>query len=266
MHLRRLLGAGCVALLLPACDAMGPEGGGRIDIRFTTTAATSGATLGVHASTDELVIAGSNGTLTITQIALIVSEFELEREEDACESSRELDDDEDDECEEFKAGPFFVDLPLDGAVSVVSQEVPAGSYTELEFEVEDLELDDDEDDDDDGRGTADVLARIRAAGFDDWPEKASMVVVGTFTPVAGAPRPFTTFFEAEIEIEMDLQPPLIVAEDALTVDVEIVPAMWFRTFANSVVDLSAFDFATTGKILEFEAKLENGFQRIEFDR
>ena len=48
-------------------------------------------------------------------------------------------------CEDFDAGPMFIDLPLTGgAVPVGSGELPAGVYEEVEFEVEDL--DDDEED------------------------------------------------------------------------------------------------------------------------
>lgn len=273
------------SVLLAACESigLGPEDGSRVTIRFATTMPSASAALAdvsMSASAQELVITGSNGTLTITDIGFIVNEFELERLTDACEreddednsgpgsnSSRDDDDDdeEDDDCEEFEADPFFVDLPLGGAVAVVSQEVGPGSFTELEFEVEDLDLDDENDDDMD-RGMPGLLEQIRAAGFADWPKEASMVVVGSFTPSGGgAARAFTVFFDAEIELKLEFDPPLIVEDTERTVDVEIDPTVWFRTFANTVIDLSQFDFATTGKLVDFEAKLRGGFQRIEFD-
>jgi hypothetical protein len=65
-------------------------------------------------------------------IRLIVSEIELERAEGACVGE------DDDDCEEFEGGPFLVNL-LDGTGDeVVNAIIPAGSYTEFEFEVENL--------------------------------------------------------------------------------------------------------------------------------
>jgi hypothetical protein len=276
-------------VLFTACDVLAPGDGGRVTVRFATTSASSqSADIGITAlGAQELVLAGSNGTLTISNISFIVSEFELERVEEACEQKRirerdgaaaaaAADDDDDEEdrdgdCEEFEIGPFFVELPLNGAVNVVSQEVDAGIYSELEFEVEDLHRghrgDDDEDDDDgrEGRSVPDLIQEIRAAGFAQWPEAASMVVVGTFTPRNGPARPFTVYFDADIEIKFEFDPPLVVEGTERTIEIEIDPSFWFRTFANTVTDLSAFDFERTGRVVDFEAKLKEGFQRIEFD-
>jgi hypothetical protein len=266
-------------VLVTACDVLAPDDGGRVTVRFATTSNSSqSADIGITAAAaQELVLTGTNGTLTISNISFIVSEFELEREDDACEHEelRDHDDDEDDDeeedddCEEFEIGPFFVELPLSGAVSVVSQEVPAGTYSELEFEVENLHRDHDDDDDEEEhrkeRNIPSLISEIRSAGFAQWPEAASMVVVGTFTPRTGAARPFTVFFDAEIEIKLDFEPPLLVEDGERLVDIEIDPSFWFRTFANTVTDLSAFDFATTHRVVDFEAKLKSGFQRVEFD-
>jgi hypothetical protein len=130
--------------------------------------------------------------------------------------------------------------------------------------VKDLDLDDD--DDDRPESLQNLRRMIRDAGFANWPEDASMVVVGTFTPTGGTARPFTVFFEARIKMEMDLEPPLLVTESMRTITIDIDPTLWFRTFAGTVVDLSAFDFATTRKVPKLEAKFEDGFSRIRFDR
>jgi hypothetical protein len=262
--------------VITACDSVGPEDGSRVTVRFAAiSASTRGADLAMSASGEhELVITGSNGTLTITDVAFIVSELELERARDGCGERRDrVSDDDDDggdrddddgDCESLEVGPFFVDLEFGDAVVVVSREVAAGSYTGLEFEVEDLRRDED-DDESRGRRIPELGAEIRAAGFDEWPDAANMVVAGSFTPRNGAARPFTVYFDADIEIELEFEPALIVGDDERSVDVEIDPTFWFRTFANTVVDLSEFDFAVTRRIVDFEAKLEGGFQRIEFD-
>src|SRR5262245_20010245 len=103
-----------LAVMLAACDSgQGPQDGGRLTIGFENNAAT--------ANTQELTITGSNGTLTITDIAFIVNEFELERSNDACNrvdnsgpgNNNHL---RGEDCEEFEVGPFFVKLPLTGSV------------------------------------------------------------------------------------------------------------------------------------------------------
>jgi hypothetical protein len=249
-----------------ACsDTTGPLSGDRIAIRFSTVAPSAAAEISANSSMDELVIDGSNGTLRIADIRLVVNEFELERTEQDCDSSQQPDLHDDDDCEEFESGPFLVDLPLGGAVSVITQAVPAGTYEELEFEVKDIDMDDDDDDSMSG-GLNALLQAMRDAGFAEWPKEASMVVVGTFTPTGGAPRAFTTFLDAEIEIEMEFEPPMVVEGEPLTVNIEVDPSLWFRNSdTNKVLDLSAFDWNTTHKLAEFEANLKRGFSRIDCD-
>ena len=248
MRTHRLLAAGLLSTFLVACsNTLGPGEESRVDIGFQLAPTVS-------ASNGELVITGTNGTLSITNISFIVNGFELEAQDDACATPG------DDGCEEFEAPPSFVRLSLgDGNVVVVSQAVPPGTFTELEFEVENLDMDEDDED------TGAITSAVRAA-FPNWPNKASMVVVGTFTPTGSTQAlPFTVFFDAEIEIEKDLVPPLVVDQQNETVTVQLDPSVWFRRFDGTVMDLSAFDFVRTGIVLEFEAELEDGFQKIEFD-
>jgi len=251
MRIGGTLTAGVLLTALTACSGpLAPGEQGRVNIAFRVLSSA-------NSQSGPLVITGSNGTLSITDISLIVNEFELEVDEDACEAQGS-----DDECEEFEAPAAFVRLPLDGDQLVtVSTLVPAGTYHGIEFEVEDVELDES---DDDAGELGSVAAAVRAA-FPNWPDEASMVVVGTFTPTGGQPVPFTVFFDAEIEIEKSFTPPLVVDQNNETVTLELDPAVWFRRFDGTVLDLSAFDFGQTGDILEFEAELENGFQTIDFD-
>ncbi len=91
-----------------------------------------------------------------------------------------------------------------------------------------------------------------------------MLVVGTFQEDGGDLIPFRVYFDAEIEVELDLFPRLEITDgDAnrdLTVDVQ--PDLWFRVGAD-VLDLSLFDWDATGELLEFEFELEDGFAEIE---
>lgn len=259
-----------LAALLAACSD-GTEPGTALAIKFGTPSASSASAASLsrvaafgaaRALQQGLVIAGSNGTLEITDIRVIVDEFELEPVEVASCDDVEP---EPPECQEFEARFLFVQVPLSGEpVTVATDAVPPGRYDEFEFEVEDLELDDDDPED---AAEADLaqalLTRIRTQeGFADWPEKASMVVVGTFTPAGGGdPVPFRTYFEAEIEVEFDLVPPLeITADAAPAIVVQLNPEVWFSRADGTVLDLSQFDFATTGRLLEFELEIEEGFE------
>jgi len=264
-----------IAIAMTACDSTGPEDGARIRIQFSTASAPSTASMAMSSGTADLAITGSNGTLELSDIHLIVDKVELEMREGSCDASTDSppaasasrsddDEDDDDECEEFEAGPFFVSLALGSEVAVVTQDVPAGTYTRLKFEVEDSEFGED-DDDHHGASLQNLLQDIEAAGFTDWPRKASMAVSGTFTPTDGAPVPFTSYFEAELNIRQRFDPPLIVNDEATTVTIEVDPALWFRDSAGHVMDLSAFDFATTNRVVEFEAKMRDGFHRVEHD-
>ncbi len=167
------------------------------------------------------------------------------------------------DCHDFEAPPSFLTLPLDGGiVTVATSDVPAGAYDELEFEVEDLE----DDDDDDDFGPIQALRTAIQAEFSDWPDEASMLVVGTFQPDGGAPIAFRVYFDAEIEIEIDLVPSLVISADggaSRTLTVNVQPDLWFIQPDNDVLDLSQFDWDATGELLEFEFELEDGFAEIE---
>lgn len=253
-----------VVLGVAGCDsATGPEDGlPRVSIAFQTTigAAPSVAPgdfgrVARNTLAQSLTLPGSNGALTLDEVWMIVAEFELEREgDDACDDSIDHDS-----CEEFEAPPQFIQLPLDGDTEpTVSQAVPAGVYDELEFEIEDLKLDDDDED----AGEIQALFDAIRAQFPDWPEEASMLVIGTFTPTGGSAVAFRVFFKAEIEIEIDFDPPLDLTDGTdASVDVVVDPAAWFTRPDGTVMDLSQFE----GQVVEFESEMENGFSEFEFD-
>lgn len=258
-------------LFLGGCDdALGPQRDGpQVGIQFalsgSSSASVAPAGTGLLRALGTVAMTGTNGTLELDTIHVIVAEFELERTEgaeDACEDDRSGSDDD---CEEFDVGPTFVNLPLDaGPTTAVTASVPPGSYEEVEFEVEDL--DDDEENTAERQRIAELTTSIRAQ-FPDWPRDASMRVAGTFTPTGGTPRPFVAYFEAEIEVEREFDTPFVVTEDDVsrTITVELNPSLWFSRVDGTVMDLSAFDFATTGRLLEFEVEMEHGFERVEHD-
>lgn len=254
MWINRTLAAAAALLALSAC-AENPAGGGsagNVQLRFGVAggqALASGA-LFQTGGADHLTVTGANGTLRIDDLRMVVAEFELEGDDDVnrCDETAGAADD----CEDFDAGPMFIDLPLTGgSVPVGSGNVPAGTYKEVEFEVEDL---DDDEENAAERARIDQLRGQILAQFPDWPRDASLLVVGTFTPTGGAPQAFRAFVEAEIEIETELSPRLVVGEgESRSVDVMLDPAAIFRSGAN------VLNLAQPSGRSELEIRIENGF-------
>lgn len=266
--------AGALGLLACGGDATGPTGGGSVSVAFTTASTSGSAARGdADASVGSaslagvrpsISVSGTNGTLTLETAHLVVTDFELERADGTCDDSAEAGEDDDD-CEEFEADPQFLDLSLDGGSSVVvSQTVPPGTYTGLEFEADDLE---DDDEDAEARAEQELLADIREQ-FAEWPQDGSLRVTGTFTPDgADQGEEFTAYFEAEIEIEKEFPSPMVIEEDAAdkTVTLTLAPSVWFTRADGSVVDLTQFHFPDTGEVGEFEVELEDGVTEVEID-
>lgn len=277
--MKRILTAAiaAAAVTLAGCDDVtSTRDAGSVTLGFSTSTSAASLSADVSASLiaadgHELVLTGDNGTLAISDVRFIVNEFKLERDDAPCEDIDDDDLSEEEEeaaeaaCEEFETGLAFVDLPLDGGtVPVVTQRIPAGTYLEMKFEAEDVDLDE-ADDEDEGADIAALIQEIEAAGFTDWPEDASLVVVGSFTPTGGEAQPFTAYFEAEIKVEMEFDPALVIDGETGTLDIEIDPAAWYTNLDGTVMDLSAFEYATSGQVVEFEAKFDDGFTKIEME-
>lgn len=250
---RRLTSSALLAAVvtLAACESStGPNANASLRI-----ASPAQAGLSTETATG-LSIAGSNGTLLLTDIKVIVDEFELENDDDDCD-----DDQPGGVCGEFESELFIADVPLgSGTVTVANDRIPAGTYTKLEFEIEDL---DDDSDDDDGPRIAALLAQLRTT-YADWPAGASMMIEGTFTPTGGAPQAFRAYFEAEVEIEKTFATPLVIDANSTGITLELRPDLWFRNGDGTVRDLSQFNWATTSSLIEFEVEFEQGV-RVEWD-
>lgn len=279
-----------LALLVAACgDGTGVGSlGDEVSLSFRVSG-TGGAALAPSANPSRvgpaavagspMVLDGTNGTLTLDEIRLVINKVELETVDSSCGvgdgssdgsddgiAAVDSGDDSEEHCGEFQVGPRFLDLPLDGqSVEAVTSMIPAGTYDRLKFKIEDLE--DDEDDVNDASLIAEIRAQVLAE-FPDWPRAASALVVGSFQPTDGDPIAFRVFVEAEVEIEMDLVPNLVVDDAGTTsreLTVDVSPGDWFTNPDGTVLDLSAYDFDTTGQLLEFEVEMEHGFTEIEFE-
>lgn len=253
---RRLLPALVLALGAASCESSTAPGiSGAVSL---AAPAVVGASV---QGPSGLTITGSNGTLLITDIRVIVNELELRRQSVAdCDESSGPGD-----CGSFETRYFVADVPLgSGSVTVGADRIPTGTYTALEFEVEDLEVDvGDAEDAADAAQIAAVLAQIRVT-YPDWPAGASMVIVGTFTPTGGAAQPFRVYFDAEVEVEAMLVPPLVVDAAFTGLTIDLRPDLWFRNVDGTVRNLALSHFPTTGTLVDFEAEFENGTE-IEID-
>lgn len=245
-----LVGLTLGAFTLAGCDSAGSSStdGSDVEVGFSSTAASSSTTAASLAKTDhQLVIGGPNGdTLRIDEIRFIVSEVELEGEADSAEFETER--------------PEFVNLPLNSTevVSVVNGRVPSGTYTEFKFEVDDAELDDD--DDEEENDLQQLRQSIADEGFDNWPTDASMVTIGTFTSANGDASTDTTYFDAEIEveIEMDEERPFEIGTDDpdRQLTVKLRPSRWFVLSDGSPRDLSADKYQNREELFELEIENE----------
>lgn len=237
---------------------------GDVQLQFKTTPSGSSAKTvagGYYmADHDSLVVDGSNGTLQIDDIRFVIEEFKLEPTE-----ADEEEDTLDTESEEFEAGPFWVDLPLGvDSLSLATSQIQTGIYKELEFNVEDLNLDEEDDEDNEGQR---ALADSIRVEYPDWPDEASMVLTGSFTPSDGNRQSFKVFANAEIEVEREFEPPLEVTEDNIqeVLSVNINPTKWFLRSDGTVIDLSGYDWDQTQELLEFESEFEEGVEEVEVD-
>ncbi len=116
---------------------------------------------------------------------MIVSAIELEHE-DGCDDDTGVNGEVFEDCEDFEADPQLIELPLDGApIPVASALIAPGAYDELEFLIEDIDLDD-LGDDEEKRVVLEALRDEVRSLVPDWPEKASMLVIGTFQAPRGS--------------------------------------------------------------------------------
>lgn len=246
-----LLGFALGAFVLAGCDTAGTStDGSDVEVSFTSTSASTTSSTPLAKANDTLVVEGTNGTLKIADVRFVVSEVELEGETDSTEFESEK--------------PAFVDVPLNSTdvVSVASDRVPPGTYNEFEFEVGDADLDEGEDE----RDIQQLRSDIEDAGFGDWPNEASLVAVGSFTPTEGEPRPFTTYFDAEIEVELEMEGrPFEVgtSDPARELTVSLSPSRWFVSDGDPM-DLSADQYQNVEEPVEFEIEFEKESE-VEFN-
>ena len=90
-----------------------------------------------------------------------------------------------------------------------------------------------------------------------------MVVTGTWTPSDGSGAvTFETYFDADIEVELDIMNPVLEITDAganRELIVLLNPASWFLN-GGVVMNLKALE----GQLVDFDLEIEGGFE-LEID-
>jgi hypothetical protein len=206
-----------LAVLAGGCSDAGPSNQSQVSFNLATQAApaaAAGASLGII-GTPETFTDGTN-TLVVTKVELVLREIELHRADALADCATGVSDD----CEELEFGPLLVDVPLGtpGAARNFSVQLAPGSYDKAEFEIHKASPSDD---------AAFVQAHPDLAD-------ASVRVTGTFNGTD-----FTYIGRFDVEMEFELNPPLVANETAAT-DLTLFVDLdkWFRDQAGALVDPS----------------------------
>ena len=198
-------------------------------------------TSGVTSSANALLVPLTSGghTLNITQATLTITRVELKpTKTDACagddaagddnlaaasSSSDEHAADDNDACEELKAGPLSVDLPLDGGITMLpANAIPAGTFREIELRVS--------------------TARI----------------VGTFDGT-----PFDVTLPVNTRGEIEFATPLVVADGTPTsVTINVPVGGWLTNTDGSLVDPSKIS-ANATLIAQVRSRIIASFHAFE---
>jgi len=213
--LRRLLLPTLAGLIMACSDTGAPTPALSLSFATQAPAGVSARIAPSFSIQNDTFIVGTN-TLIITKAQLVLRNIRLkQRETAACGDSEPRPAG----CEEFKAGPIVLDLPLTpGASPQVTVTIPPGTYDKVEFKIHKVS----------DKDTAFVAANPTFAN-------KSIHVEGTYNGTA-----FTFDTDLDVEQEMELATPLVIADTTtstnLTVRVDV--STWFKTAAGALIDPS----------------------------
>ncbi len=180
------------ALFLAACggNSSGPSGTGRtVAFQLATKPGAPAAIRGAALTGQEIIAAGSD-TIVVTGVQLVLRKIELERAVPSavCDTVASSSDD----CEELKAGPVLLDLPLGaGAQRDFNVAIDTGSYGKVKFEIHVP------------KANKDAAFLAANPGFDG----VSVKMTGTYNGTA-----FTYTSDLEVEQEHSFVPPITVTD------------------------------------------------------
>jgi len=203
------LGVATAALVGVACSSDSAN----VGLAFSTRSASVASLPG-----DSAVIVKANDTVIIRSVEIVLREVELKRLEQlaGCPDSSHVDD----ACEEFTVGVQLVSLPLgNGTDKMITVNVPAATYDEVEFEIHKPESSDD---------AAFIAAHPAFSGV-------SIRVTGTYSQ-AGTRSTFTYTTSLDAEQEVELSPPLVVSADgAVNLTIRLDIGTWFLTAGGTAL-------------------------------
>lgn len=212
--------AALFAATISACgDSSSPSSQSQVGFNLATksaAAAVASAAALATVAAPETYTDGSGNTLILNRVQVVMSEIELESATapDGCNVVTPTEHD----CQKLEIGPLLVDLPLGtaGAVRNFSVAITPGSYDEVEFEIHKPE------------STDEAAFIAQNPDFDG----VSIRAEGTYN---GTPFIYTS--DLDVEMEIDLAPPLTVIDGAatdLTLFVDL--GTWFRDAGGTLVD------------------------------
>jgi hypothetical protein len=231
--------AACVATLASCSSGSGPSTGTQVTFNVGTKAASASHLQAAFLSD---TIGVGNDTLVIDSVKLVLRDIRFKRVEDSgCpdDDSTQMTptggdghhgddgfenghDGHSDACETFNAGPFLLDLPLGGGVErAFAVTVDTGTYDQLR-----VKLHAPRPDTADAKDVAFLAAHPEFAGL-------STRVFGSYK---GTPFVFESKVTAKQRIR--LNPPIVVADAATSVDVTIKIDIsgWFKDAGGNLID------------------------------
>ncbi len=214
-----------------ACSSTGTSNAGNVGLNFATNTPTAASVVGAGATAN--AVAGSEtytdgtNTLVLNSVSVVLRKIELK----LANAPATCPDDENrtdggavsgDDCEEIKVAPQVFSLPLGGSTPerVLSVQVPAGTYREVEFKVHKP-----------GDKAVDQAFLAQNPEFNG----QSVKITGTWNGT-----PFTLYLDPEAEYESNLVPPLTVADGVpvdFTINVDL--STWFKNGSSLVNPSSA---------------------------
>jgi hypothetical protein len=161
-----------------------------------------------------LTLGSGNDTLVITKAQVVLSKIELATADTATCAS----DSNGGSCEEIKADPALVDIPVDQSmVTPLVSAIPAGTYTKFEAKVNAVQASD-------PAGGTFLTSHPDFAGV-------SVRVEGTFNGT-----PFVYTGSAGAELELEFTPPLVVDSTGMNITVNVDISRWFVSGGGALVD------------------------------
>ena len=266
-------GVAIAAIALTACgDGTGPSSANKVGVGFqlarTSTASpmmassvegsaprVPGTTPTITTSAAGMTITRDGDVLVVTKAQLVVRNVKLKSATAVC--SDDNDDEktgkssnssarreDDDDCAEIRAGPFLVNVPVNGADGArVAVAVPAGTYTSIRLWLHKVTSGD----------AADVAFRQANPDFRD----ISLRLEGTFN---GTPFKFVNDVNAKLTVP--LTKPLVIGTGGDDVTVSIDLSTWFLRSSGGLFSPAAAN--TPGQVqAQVQNNIRNAFRAFK---